>query len=109
MVTFLPSFTDQNRLHQGEGKTLEKVEATTLGWQILHKWRAPAREILRKFKIAKKTSLGHSDSNEIKKTRVRTRVQITSNKKYSYTILKIRKSQLGKHLYLTNKSDTWKY
>ena len=54
------------------------------------------REILRKFKIAKKTSPGHSDCTEIKKTRVRTRVQITSNKKYSYTILKIRKSQLGK-------------
>ena len=28
---------------QVEGKTLEKVEARTLGWQILHTWRAPAR------------------------------------------------------------------
>jgi len=68
MVTFLPSCTDQNRLHQVEGKTLEKVEATTLGWQILHKWRAPEGNIEKILQKAKKISLGHTDCTEIEKT-----------------------------------------
>ena len=119
MVTFLPSFTDQNRLHQVLAKTRQIIVLLFFctyffsGWGIdtgkgwgnntrmadsaqMESTSEEKREILRKFKIAKKTSPGHSDCTEIKKTRVRTRVQITSNKKYSYTILKIRKSQLGK-------------
>merc|ERR1719376_479888 len=61
------------------------------------------QEILRKFKIAKQTSLGHSDSTEIKRTRVRTRVQITSNKNkqlYYFENPQI-PTREGKHLYLT--------
>merc|ERR1712181_124065 len=90
---------DQNRLHQVEGKTLEKVEATNNTRMAdsahMESTSVEKREILRKFQIAKKTPLGHSDCTAIRKTRVRTRVQITSNKKYSSAILKICKSQLG--------------
>jgi len=62
MVTFLPSYTDQNRLHQVEGKTLEKVEATNNTRMAdsahMESTSVEKREILRKFQIAKKDTTG---------------------------------------------------
>jgi len=53
MVTFLPSYTDQNRSHKVEGQTLERVEATTLGWRDSAHMESTRKngnlEILRKF------------------------------------------------------------
>jgi len=77
MVTFLPSYTDQNRLHQVEGKTLEKVEAAAQRWQILNTWRAPAKRNGNYWTDSKK-HWAIKIALKLKKSRV----QNTSKKRY---------------------------
>jgi len=44
-------------LHQVEGKALEKVEAKTLGWQILHTGGAPGKRNSAQFGSTKEKKL----------------------------------------------------